>query len=127
LDEAQNFPEIFPRLRNAIDADRKRFGRFLILGSVSPGLMKSVSDLLTGRAALTELSPFSVRELPHASSQEISVVIGWRNPQTRPIPKWQKNYLELLAGRISRLGPACIASDHSRLFRMLAATHGGVE
>ena len=27
LDEAQNYPEIFPRLRNAIDRKRKRNGR----------------------------------------------------------------------------------------------------
>jgi len=42
LDEAQNFPALFPRIRSAIDKDRKRNGRFLILGSVSPGLMKEV-------------------------------------------------------------------------------------
>ena len=36
LDEAQSWPVIFPRLRQAIDADRGRRGRFLLLGSVSP-------------------------------------------------------------------------------------------
>ena len=30
LDEAQSLPDVFPRLRAAIDADRKRTGRFLI-------------------------------------------------------------------------------------------------
>ena len=39
LDEAQAWPEIFPRLRGAIDEDRRRNGRFLLLGSVSPALM----------------------------------------------------------------------------------------
>src|SRR5512136_2249225 len=33
LDEAQTWPEVFPRLRGVIDEDRKRNGRFLILGS----------------------------------------------------------------------------------------------
>ena len=28
LDEAQNYPEIFPRLRNTIDAHRNKNGRF---------------------------------------------------------------------------------------------------
>ena len=42
LDEAQNHPEIFPIIRNAIDSERKKNGRFMILGSVSPGLMKQV-------------------------------------------------------------------------------------
>jgi predicted AAA+ superfamily ATPase len=35
IDEAQCAPEIFPRLRGAIDSDRKRNGRFLLLGSAS--------------------------------------------------------------------------------------------
>src|SRR5690349_5998848 len=30
LDEAQSWPEVFNRLRGAIDADRKRQGRFLL-------------------------------------------------------------------------------------------------
>ena len=44
LDEAQAWPEVFPRLRGAIDTDRKRVGRFLLLGSVSPALMRHVSQ-----------------------------------------------------------------------------------
>jgi predicted AAA+ superfamily ATPase len=31
LDEAQAWPEVFPRLRGAIDADRSRAGRFLLI------------------------------------------------------------------------------------------------
>ena len=42
LDEAQAWPEVFPRLRAAIDARRKQNGRFLLLGSVSPTLMRQV-------------------------------------------------------------------------------------
>src|SRR2546422_831247 len=52
LDEAQSWPELFPRLRGAIDADRARSGRFLLLGSVSPALMREVSESLAGRMAL---------------------------------------------------------------------------
>ena len=58
LDEAQTYPAIFPRLRGAIDADRKRNGRFVLLGSVSPALMHSVSESLAGRMAVIELTPF---------------------------------------------------------------------
>ena len=57
LDEAQEYPEIFPRIRNTIDAQRKKHGRFLILGSVSQSLMRNVSESLAGRVALCELSP----------------------------------------------------------------------
>lgn len=62
IDEAQAAPEIFPRLRGAIDADRRNNGRFLLLGSISPALMRHVSEESCGlsqrssppaRAALT--------------------------------------------------------------------------
>ena len=63
IDEAQSWPELFPRLRAAIDADRRRNGRFLLLGSVSPALMREVSESLAGRLARVELTPFLLAEL----------------------------------------------------------------
>ena len=42
LDEVQTVPELFSRLRAAIDEDRKRNGRFLLLGSIAPALMSQV-------------------------------------------------------------------------------------
>ena len=63
LDEAQAWPEVFPRLRGAIDADRKRNGKFLLLGSVSPALMTQVSESLAGRLALVELTPLLLNEM----------------------------------------------------------------
>lgn len=128
LDEAQNFPEVFSRLRSAIDADRKRFGRFLILGSISPGLMKSVSDFLTGRIALTELSPLSHMEMRDTPLDHLWLMGGFPDGgilKPGQFPLWQKNYLELLAGRdLPAWGlPASPQVTH-RLFKMLAATHG---
>jgi AAA domain-containing protein len=58
LDEAQSWPDVFPRLRAAIDAHRKRTGRFLLLGSVSPSLMWDVAESLAGRLSIVELTPF---------------------------------------------------------------------
>lgn len=55
FDEAQAWPYVFPRLRSAIDRDRRRKGRFLLLGSVSPAMMTRVSESLAGRLALVEL------------------------------------------------------------------------
>lgn len=130
LDEAQNFPEIFPRLRNAIDADRKRFGRFLILGSVSPGMMKTVSDFLTGRIALTELAPLSLIEMRHTSQDNLWLMGGFPDGgimKPGQFPLWQKNYLELLAGRdLPAWGLPASPPVTQRLFKMLAAAHGTV-
>ena len=64
IDEAQAWPDVFPRLRGAIDSARKLKGRFLLLGSVSPSLMRQVSESLAGRLALVELSPLRHRRDP---------------------------------------------------------------
>ena len=45
FDEAQAWPSLFPRLRGAIDADRGRAGRFLLLGSVAPSLLLELSTV----------------------------------------------------------------------------------
>ncbi len=71
LDEAQSCPELFPRLRGAIDKERQRHGRFLLLGSVSPSLMKHVSESLAGRLSLIELNPFTLTELPDIPITEL--------------------------------------------------------
>ena len=62
IDEAQLLPEVFSALRVAIDADRKKKGRFVITGSSSPLLQRQISESLAGRAATIELSPLCVRE-----------------------------------------------------------------
>ena len=71
LDEAQEFPQVFPRLRSAIDRDRKRCGRFLILGSVSPSLSRDISESLLGRIAIVELSPFSIGEIKDTDGEAL--------------------------------------------------------
>lgn len=61
IDEAQTMSELFTVLRPIIDAKRKA-GRFLLLGSVSPFLMRHVSETLAGRIAHTELSGINIME-----------------------------------------------------------------
>ena len=62
FDEAQILPELFPALRVAIDANRGESGRFIITGSSSPELLRSISESLAGRVALMDIGPFTVRE-----------------------------------------------------------------
>jgi predicted AAA+ superfamily ATPase len=128
LDEAQNFPEIFPRIRAAIDSDRKRNGRFLILGSVSPGLMKQVSEFLTGRITLVELEPFSFKELPKKPVDDLWLMGGFPDGgilKRKQYPLWQQDYLDLLAMRdLPVWGLPATAPVTKRFFKMLAASHG---
>ena len=63
IDEAQIIPELFPALRIAIDQDRHRAGRFVITGSSSPKLIRSISETLAGRIAIIEMAPFSFAEV----------------------------------------------------------------
>jgi hypothetical protein len=62
IDESQLLPELFPALRVAIDNNRGKTGRFIISGSSSPELIKSISESLAGRIAVIELAPFSLSE-----------------------------------------------------------------
>ena len=129
LDEAQAWPEVFPRLRGAVDADRSRNGRFLLLGSVSPSLMRRVSESLAGRLSLIELTPLAVSELVtddqrrrrwlHGGYPDGGVLRG------RGFPVWQIDYLTLLAQRdLPSWGLPAPPRTTERLLRMLAAVHG---
>jgi predicted AAA+ superfamily ATPase len=103
LDEAQSWPDVFPRLRGVIDRDRKRNGRFLILGSVSPALMVHVSESLAGRLSLVELTPFLWSELPTAASRDRLWLYGGYPDggvlTPGRFPQWQKDYLTMLTQR----------------------------
>ena len=63
IDEVQTIPSLFAVLRSVIDEDRRN-GRFILLGSASPQLVKGVSESLAGRITYRELSPISFTELP---------------------------------------------------------------
>jgi uncharacterized protein len=130
LDEAQSYPEIFPRIRSAIDNRRGTMGRFMILGSVSPGLMMQVSEFLTGRIALCELSPFSIEEVRQKDLDTLWLVGGFPDGgilKRDSFPLWQKNYLDVLAMRdLPQWGLPATPQVTQRLFRMLAASNGTV-
>lgn len=128
LDEAQNFPEIFPRLRSAIDLTRNKMGRFLILGSVSPALMKQTAEFLTGRIAIIELPPLCLEELENASIDAVWLFGGYPDGGILGdggFPVWQKNYLDLLSMRdLPAWGLPAPPAVTKRFFKMLAASHG---
>ena len=130
LDEAQAWPEVFPRLRGAIDAERKRVGRFLLLGSVSPTLMRHVSESLAGRLGLVELAPFLCSELPAVPVAERWLRGGFPEGGVtggERFPQWQLDYLTLLAQRdLPMWGLPAKPAVTDRLLRMTAAVHGQI-
>ena len=129
LDEAQAWPEVFPRLRGAIDAHRRRNGRFLLLGSVSPALMRQVSQSLAGRLSLVELAPLSLSELTTDVQRQRRWLMGGYPDggvlDGRRFPQWQQDYLTLLTQRdLPSWGLPASHRTTARLLHMLAAVHG---
>jgi hypothetical protein len=128
LDEAQAWPEVFPRVRGAIDRQPGRSGRFLLLGSVSPALMAEVSESLAGRLALVELTPFLAGEVPTVPLRRLWCRGGYPAGgvlKAGPFPRWQLDYLTLLAQRdLPAWGLPARPQVTERLLRMLAAVHG---
>jgi predicted AAA+ superfamily ATPase len=131
LDEAQSWPEVFPRLRGAIDRERKRNGRFLLLGSVSPSLMVQVSESLAGRLSQLQLTPFIRTELKtQASRKRLWLCGGYPDGgvlEPTRYPRWQLDYLALLAQRdLPAWGLAAKPQTTDRLLRIVAAMHSQI-
>jgi len=130
LDEAQVEPALFPRLRAAIDAAPARVGRYLLLGSIAPSLMRQVSESLAGRLSLVEMGPLLLEELPEVSPNRHWLTGGFPNGgilQRRRFPRWQIDYLALLTQRdLPEWGLPATAAATQRLLRMCAATHGQI-
>jgi hypothetical protein len=130
LDEAQEHPELFARLRGAIDRDRKRAGRFLMLGSVSPALMRHASESLAGRMGLLELTPFVAEELPARSLDALWFNGGFPDGGVLA-PKhygpWQQGYLAALTQRdLPTWGLPARPGVSLRLLKLLAASQGAI-
>lgn len=128
LDEAQAWPEVFPRLRAAIDERRKVMGRFLLLGSVSPGLARQVSESLAGRLSPVELTPFLLGELGADRLDDLWLFGGYPDGgilDGAAFGRWQQDYLTLLAQRdLPQWGLAARPQTTERLLRMIATVHG---
>jgi uncharacterized protein len=61
IDEVQRMPSLFPLIRALVDRKRSP-GRFLILGSASPDLIRQASESLAGRIRYHELPPLTLAE-----------------------------------------------------------------
>ena len=131
LDEAQSVPSVFPALRGLIDADRKRRGRFLLLGSSRPELVRQVSESLAGRVGIVELEPLTAIETRRGSPR-----LGWRrlwlaggfpDAVCGDFREWWEAYLRTYIARdLPSLGVAAEPLLMRRLLTMLAHQQGGL-
>lgn len=131
LDEAQAVPAVFDALRGAVDARRAHRGRFIVLGSAQPALVRGVSESLAGRAAVIELDPLTAAEAaqgPQATGwRPLWLKGGFPDALRGDSRAWWESYLRLLLERdLPQYGVRADPLFMRRLLTMLAHQHGGL-
>jgi len=97
FDEVQYVPDLFPWLKMAVDADRQRYGRFVVTGSGQFMLNRNISESLAGRIGLITLLPFQFSEIPDHLKTESIFAGGYPEPVIRDYSfstQWYQAYLE---------------------------------
>jgi predicted AAA+ superfamily ATPase len=133
IDEVQAMPSLFTRLRPAIDAKRTA-GRFLLLGSASPDLVKGVTETLAGRIAFHELNQIT---LPEIEGSNINMTQHWfrggfPDPLLAKTDKqyamWSQNFIFSYAERDLRtlFGVELSTPMIHKMWQMLSHFHGGI-
>lgn len=132
LDEIQRRPDLFPVLRALIDENR-RSGRFLLLGSASPQLLRQTSESLAGRISFHELAPFDVSEIKpgHAGLADFwlrgGYPLSWLAESDEASFAWRESFiLTHLERDIPAFGIRIPGPTLHRFWQMLAHLHGQV-
>lgn len=127
LDEIQRVPRLLPEIHALIE--EKRGIQFIMTGSSTRKLRRSVSDLLGGRALLRQMGPFLASELGDQFSLEKALKIGlipliWEseNPEER-----LRNYLDLyLREEVKAEGLVRQIGDFSRFLEAVSFSYGSI-
>ena len=130
IDEIQRMPSLFPLIRALVDQKRTN-GRFLILGSASPSLIKQSSESLAGRIQYHELTPFYLKEIGYDKKNMKNLWLkgGYPNSflsNTDELSfQWRESFIKTYLERdIPQLGIHIPANQLHRFWTMLAHTHG---
>jgi uncharacterized protein len=137
IDEVQRLPNLFPLLRSLVDDDRQGgnrgiAGRFLLLGSAAPDLMRQASESLAGRIATIELSPFHRAEI----ADSVPLVEHWLRggfpgsvlaDDDDASAEWRAMFVSSYLERdLAQLGFSFTPALMRRLWVMLAHYHGSL-
>lgn len=130
LDEIQMMPELFAELRGLIDEKREP-GRFIILGSASPELIRKSADSLAGRIGYLELTPFHLGEMEYDDKDQLWIrggfPLSYLAASERSSRLWRENFIKTYIER--DLGLLGLNTDPylvERFWRMLAHAQGGL-
>jgi predicted AAA+ superfamily ATPase len=129
IDEVQRKKTLFPVLRALIDQKRHP-GRFLLLGSASPDLLRDSSETLAGRIAYYELTPFLLSELGDSFKiDQVWMYGGFPDAllKKRYWLRWMNNYVKTYFERdLPNLGFPADSLTGEKLWTMLAHYHGNL-
>jgi len=131
IDEIQRKPELFALLRALVDADR-RPGRFLVLGSASPALLRQSSESLAGRICYHELLPLAFDEIGAPENINRLWLRGgfpesYLAESDRDSVSWRESFIKTYLERdIPSFGIRVPAVTLKRFWTMLAHSHGQV-
>lgn len=127
IDEIQRMPALFPLIRALVDQKREG-GRFLILGSASPDLMRRSSESLAGRIIYHELTPFNLDEVDedmHALWLRGGYPESYLSGDDNESLVWRESYIRTFLERdIPQLGIHIPAVQLRRFWTMIAHSHG---
>ncbi len=129
IDEIQRNKKLFPILRSMIDLDR-RPGRFLLLGSASPELIRDSSESLAGRIMYKELSPINVLELDtNLDTKQLLFRGGFPNSllarSDKSGTRWLESFIQTYIEKdLPLLGMPMQPSETRKMLKMLAHLQG---
>jgi predicted AAA+ superfamily ATPase len=131
IDEVQHRRDLFPLLRALIDQDY-RAGRFILLGSAAPDLIRDSSESLAGRIMYVNINPFDLQESITIVNQKTL----WFNggfprslfaPDSAMAHHWLQAFVKTYLDRdLPLLGLPILPPLSSRLWTMLAHLNGQV-
>ena len=117
FDEVQYAPELFPYIKEKIDADRNRRGQYVLTGSQNLLLMEKVTESLSGRAAVLRLLPLSRREAEGRPDRPLPWETARKSvPEAKP--SYRNIWKEFLRGGYPEL-----AADPARDIHMWHASY----
>ena len=130
IDEIQTRPDLFAALRVVVDKPENKCN-FLILGSASPHIIRSVSETLAGRVEFVDMAGFDLTELGSNSWKQLWIRGGFprsflaRNDQDSLA--WREGFIRTFLQRdIPQLGINIPAPAMRRFWTMLAHYHGQI-
>lgn len=130
LDEIQLMPELFSALRSLIDEQREP-GRFILLGSASPDLIRKSADSLAGRIGYLELPPFYLGEVDKNELGKLWIrggfPLSFLARSERESQLWRQNFIKTYLERdLAQIGLSTDPRLVERFWMMLANAQGGI-